>query len=237
MKKLLFITLFGVLGLASFAGAQVNISTTLVRPTVELVWEVHSYTPPFYKGKALYPIGGEVTVMAYPPENLGNPSSLTYTWKKDSVVQGSLSGVGKRSYTFSGSQFGDSPLVVVEVSNGSESATGALKILPREPDILIYKNEPLQGILFNKILSGSISTNDKELVVEAYPLFFSTKNRTSPNISYDWTANSRKLVGAISGSVSVVTEEPTNVRLQLMLQNLNEILQRKSGGLTIVFEE
>lgn len=240
MKKLPYLITFTVLFLSFpfFTGAQVvNVQTRVVNTDVEMVWEAHSYIPPFYKGKALYSVGGEVTVLAVPPEYLGNPSTLTYTWKKGASVDGAASGVGRRSYTFSGSEFGDSPNVVVEVSNGKQSAYGFVRLQQTDPVIRFYENKPLEGVVLEQVLPRSFSTKNKEVTIEAYPYFFSAQRRTDGLLSYTWSANGQKLSDAKGPSVAVQSEEPRSIIMQLSVSSLVEILQQAEDSVTVVFEE
>ena len=240
MKKKSYIITLVVLFLSFpfFTGAQVvNVQTKIVNTDVEMVWEAHSYVPPFYKGKALYSVGGEVTVLAVPPEDLGNPSTLSYTWKKDATVDGAASGVGRRSYTFSGSEFGGSPNVVVEVSNGKQSAYGFVRLQQTKPVIRFYENKPLEGVVLEQALPRSFSTKNKDVTVEAYPYFFSARGRTDGLLSYTWSANGQKLSDAKGPSVAVQSEEPRSIIMQLSINSLTEILQRTEDSMTIIFEE
>nr|MBA3551211.1 hypothetical protein [Patescibacteria group bacterium] len=47
-------------------GSTLTQSVTIRSGDVEIIWQSKSYTPPFYKGKALYPIQGEITAVAVP---------------------------------------------------------------------------------------------------------------------------------------------------------------------------
>jgi hypothetical protein len=218
------------------ANAQVNVSTNLVRPTIEMVWEVTSYIPPFYKGKSLYPIGGNVTVLALPPASMGNPATLTYTWKRDGTVQGSLSGVGKQSFTFEGSQFGDVPLIVVEVSNGKTKEIGMLKMQQTNPVVRFYENRPLEGVALEYALPVSLATIKKDIAIEAYPYFSSTRAREEGSLDYTWTANGKKLTDAVGASVVAQSDEPRTIQLQLSINHVTEILQRATSRMTVTFE-
>jgi hypothetical protein len=236
----LLLIFFGTVAIlfGTVAHAQINLSTNLqLQPvTVELIWEAHSYVPPLYAGKALYPISGEVTFLSFPPISLGNPNDLTYTWKQDGEVQGLSSGVGKRSYTFSGSQFGESPLITVEVSNGQTTAIGVTRINQTTSLVRLYENRPLQGVAFESTLPRTVTTKEKELTIEAYPYFFSGNSRTGSSLTYDWSANGKKLADATTGTITARSENPGTVLLQLSLNSTTYILQRASQSLNISFE-
>ncbi len=239
MKKaspIALLSLLTLLALPLFSYAQINLTQNSVRSSVELIWESHAYVPPLYRGKALYPIGGEVTVYALPPAGLGNPGALTYTWKREGVVDGAQSGVGKRSFTFSGSQFGESPLVSVQVSNGTESEFGSTRVLQTEPFVRLYQNKPLEGIVFERALPRNIVTKEKNLDIEAYPYFFTADSRTDALLEYSWTANGARLPDATNGALSVRADEPSSVYVQLSLNSIKNLLQRTTESINITFE-
>jgi len=236
MKKIFFTTLFCLLAFPLFSDAQINLTRNSIGSTVELIWESHSYVPPLYQGKALYPIGGEVTVYALPPAALGNPNTLTYTWKREGIVDGAQSGVGKRSFTFSGSQFGESPLVSVQVSDGSASEFGSVRVLQTGPFVRFYQNKPLEGIVFERALPRNIVTTEKNFDIEAYPFFFTATSRTDSSLSYTWSANGTKLLEAVNGTLSAQADEPSSVYIQLSLNGVKNLLQRATESINITFE-
>lgn len=63
-------------------GLQQGGATLTLRPgSLDLLWEaVDAYTPPFYKGKALLPVGGAVKLTAIPAPSA--PRNLSYNWSK-----------------------------------------------------------------------------------------------------------------------------------------------------------
>ncbi|GMU74075.1 MAG: hypothetical protein AMXMBFR44_2740 [Candidatus Campbellbacteria bacterium] len=235
MKKTLSTTLLlSLLATPLLSLAQVNVATSVIQSSVELIWESHAYLPPLYPGKALYPVGGEVTVLALPDASLGSPNTLSYTWKKDGVVDGAQSGTGRRSYTFSGSRFGESPLVTVEVSNGARSEFGSVRIAQTAPFVRFYENKPLQGIAFESTLPKSVATRERTFSIEAYPYFFSASSRG--DLRYTWSASGSQLPDATGAALSVQTEEPATVTTQLSVHNVTQVLQRATESLTITFE-
>ena len=217
--------------------AQVNVTTEFVPTNTTLVWEAESYTPPFYKGKALYPTGGTVHVVAFPPEGVGNPETLTYTWKFDGEVQGDLSGVGRQTFVWSGGLFSGSPLIVVEVSSAAGThGVGATRIPETNPGILLYQDAPLVGILFNTAFTAHPSN---EIAVEAYPLFFSTQTRNEQPLRYTWFAGNTALQNPLDTPARIVvrTENPGTTTLSVRVENDNNLLESARGEMTIRLTE
>ncbi len=61
-------------------------NVTISISEVEILWEADTYTPPFYKGKALYSPDAPLSLLAIPTVPKGTrPETLTYLWKKDGV--------------------------------------------------------------------------------------------------------------------------------------------------------
>ena len=107
-----------------------------INPTsISLIYEANTYTPPFYKGKALPSSESVVTLLALPRfiKNNGTPISskdLIFTWKKEGVVDGANSGLGKDTYVFiTGRLPEDTPLIEVSALYPEESQRGYSSIL------------------------------------------------------------------------------------------------------------
>jgi hypothetical protein len=118
------------------AGTHIEKSLRVSVSEVDLLWEARSYVPAFYKGKALYPLQGSVVITALPSvfENGSRVSAknLLYTWKKDGMVLGSLSGYGKNTLSVEGTFIGSAVTVSVEASSsGGSKALGNIQIEPQ----------------------------------------------------------------------------------------------------------
>jgi len=166
-----------------------------VRPaSVDLLWQTTSTVPPFYKGKALYPLFGKLSVVAL-PEVLDQDgrripdSELYYTWQKNIEVLGDLSGRGRNILALVTPElrFPFTVSVVVELADGTEVASDTITINISSPKVLVYENSPLYGVLFNRELGESASLVGQEVVFEVFPLFFGSQNRGG--LSYVWYVN------------------------------------------------
>lgn len=221
-------------GSAREANAQVNITTKNIVTNITLIWEARSYVPPFYKGKALMPDGGDGRIVALLPTNIDLGKNITYTWQVDGIVDGAHSGIGKNTYEVRSDIFGGSPLVVVEVSdeNGSIGA-GALRIPLAQPQVLTYADAPLGGVLFNTENPGS---SGEELIVEAYPFFFTTTTRFDPSLSYRWTVDGSSVSNPLGNSGRIVVRSETEAgttTLGVSIANSNRILENAHGKATV----
>lgn len=162
---------------------------------VELVWQANSYTPPFYKGKALFSYEGTGTAVAVPFFNDDDGSriavrDLIFTWKENNEKVVNASGVGKDLFPLL-STIPVRPItinVVVESNDQRFSAEKEITINPIAPQIVLYENHPLYGILFNHAIIDSIPLV-QELSLSAMPYFFNTSKRAEPSVTYEWGMN------------------------------------------------
>ncbi len=170
-----------------------------VRPaSVSLLWEAVSYTPPFYKGKALYPYQGTVKVVALPDivtENGGkiNAKNLVYTWKIDGTTSGDQSGYGKNFIVFTGRIPLRSTKVDVEAETLDKTrvATGSTTITPQSPELLFYEDSPVYGVLYNRALTGTVALEHEEIKLAAAPYFLGVNERQGTGLVFDWQLNNQ----------------------------------------------
>lgn len=164
---------------------------------VTIMWEADTYTPPFYKGKALMVPQAMVRIVAVPDTiNTGSPleaGKLVYTWKKDNYVDEASSGYGKNAFSFVGPKPLTNTKIILDVSSIDDSAGSEIQVyLPQvRPFILLYEKDPLLGVLYNKPLGSEFTLNKKEFSISAEPYFFSNERSDAPAIKYNWSVNGR----------------------------------------------
>jgi len=181
------------------SGSVVRESVTIIPAEVHLVWEADSYTPTFYRGKALASHQSEVRVIAIPNlidtrgRKLGS-SSLSYNWSLDGKLDRDRSGVGRDVYSFNG-YLVSRPVTVsllIKSAGGSISASKSVVVNFVEPEILIYKENPLTGIKSNSSLKlGTVQGGESTFIAEPY--FFSRKALDKGLLEYEWIADNRRL--------------------------------------------
>lgn len=214
------------------AGDFVDRSATISSQDVDIIWESDSYTPPFYKGKALYSTEGNVVFTAMPNiiSKSGvrvSPSNLIYKWSIDNSVLGDKSGYGKNALFYSGSILGQSIQVQVDVTApDGTTGTGFIELAPQAPSTVLYENNPLYGVMFNNALSNGYKLKDSEIRVDAYPYFYSAAGKAASNLIYDWSLNGTPIpppsqknsavfrnANNLSGTsqISVTTENSTRI--------------------------
>lgn len=177
--------------------------TLVIRPAgVDILWEANSYTPPFYKGKALYGYQSLITVIAVPNiiNSEGakiNPDNLMYKWTKNSKVLGDVSGYGKNKFSFSKSILSDPSEIEVEVMSPDKKikASGSIALEPVESKTIMYENNPLYGIIYERAVDGEYKLDGSEITLIATPYFFSREDTSGEKIKYNWNMNGRKIDG------------------------------------------
>lgn len=160
---------------------------------VDVIWEARTYTPPFYRGKALFTPEADVIAVAVPNlisnNTRLNPKNAVYNWRFNYRADAAKSGYAKNVYSFTGSIIKKVNAFEVESydpRNTSVRGRGFVEISEQSPDINLYYNHPLLGILFNQTLSG-IALNDDfpEISVVAFPFYQSISNRNQS--LYRWS--------------------------------------------------
>lgn len=175
---------------------QIIKTTTITPSVVNILWEAQTYTPPFFKGKALFSHQSTVVFFAQ-PELMSNgkqlnPANLIYTWSKDGTVLGSLSGYGKQSLILTGSVISRPLRIFVEVTDPitNISGSGVITITPVEPEVLTYVVSPLYGVQYEKAIKNNLPLIGKEVTLQAEPYYFSALDKnTLNNLAYNWSIN------------------------------------------------
>ena len=213
---------------------------------VDILWQANTYTPPFYKGKALFTPESNVTFIALPNILIGgkrvDPSDVVYKWKVDRVVDGANSGFGKTSYDYTGSIILRPTLIQAEVYAAANSAfkgVGGFEISHIFPQALIYEDNPLYGILFNKALRNQYTIKENEVEVSVVPYFFSTEGKNT-SVTYKWNLNNNALAIPDYQNSAVFRrkdDKKGSANISVTIGNPSKILQKAVTGLGLVFNE
>ena len=164
---------------------------------VTVLWEADTYTPAFYRGKALLSPQANVRLVALPDTTSTsfNDTSLVYVWKKDNYVDKTVSGYRKNVYSFEGPK----PLTNTKISLDASTLDGTSQsqthiYLPQvRPLVLFYENDPLLGVEYNKPLVASYPLSKKELSLRAEPYFFSNERGEAATNRYIWQINNKSV--------------------------------------------
>lgn len=247
-----FSTQVGDSGTETMIVAAVSLPTGVVekrvalRPlTMVLLWQANdSYTPPFYKGKALPSSDSEIKVVAIPEVRSGSglvsPKNMTYSWKKNYAIDQQASGYGKSYLTFTNDylESTESVEVLAGTTDGRYSSRGRISIRTYEPKISFYSMTDIYGINFNKSIIGT-HTIDGEDTIMAVPYFISPKNIQIPSIKFNWYLNDN-LISVQEFRKHVVplragTGQSGISKLTLDIENDGKIFQRINKEIFIEF--
>lgn len=223
-------------------------ASVAIRPAdLTLVWQAASYVPPFYKGKALLPFGGSYKVVAMPEilDKSGkriDPRTLIYAWKKNGANQSSVSGYGKSFFVSSQTSFvrqGDE--IAVEVTHPTDGFTvsGSIEVAPIAPEIHLYEDSPLYGIVSEKELGDRITLANEEISIAAEPFFFSVIDKQSSLLDYTWTLNSASAPDFQNRSTIILrrTDKAAgSSEIGLTIGNSARLLQGANRSLLIRYE-
>ena len=219
-----------------------------INPTnFDIIWEADTYVPPFYKGKALAIARSAVKIVALPDFYSGgkqiNPKDLVYVWRdnnKDAPFTDS-SGYGKNVLSLSMSQILRDTNISVETSSRAKSIRSQQNIIlaPQNTRLLFYESNPVEGIIYEKAISGTFNLTREDFSVKAEPYFFSNKSRSGGNLSYGWFLGGKKITPDSSEQITLKqTGNSSGVSsLSLTIENLTNIFEQASKSFTLNFKK
>ena len=213
---------------------------------VDIIYESLSYTPPFYKGRALNPNQGVVIVTAIaelikPSGEKISTTNIIYSWKRNDRAEQANSGLGKNTIVFEGSVPIRDTLIEVTASSidGTLRASKSINISNGNPKIVFYENNALYGIMFNKAIRNTVLMLTDEFSVLAVPYYFSVGYATTPDLDYAWTMNGQTVSNQDpknSFTTRLETPGAGSANIGLKISNNNRIFQFISGGYGINFQ-
>jgi hypothetical protein len=177
-------------------GSVWSAQATIAPTELDLLVSSDSYTPPFYRGRALPSAGTNLIAQALtrferPDGTLVPDSDITYTWKRDGEVLGTLSGPGKSSAVIPVMHLFTNDVIAVDAVSSDGLLSGeASAIMPSvEPVLDLYEDHPLYGVLYNNALRTPASVSESEMAFAAVPYFAQTGNPNDTDLSYTWRVN------------------------------------------------
>jgi hypothetical protein len=228
-------------------GGTIGKSFVIAPAEVDIIYEAQTYTPPYYKGKALFTSEAEVRFIAMPSFVTSggsriNPNNLNYIWSVNgSVIQGA-SGFGRRVLELKGGIVQRESRVSVEVSalNSNLKARDEIRLDDRRPEVLFYENNPLLGIVFEKATVGNFTLKRPEIELQAIPYFFSSPQKENGFLNYKWKVNGDLVEEGSSNSFVRFRNESGQAGKSLIsveIEHLLNILQAGKSNIDLNFEE
>lgn len=186
-----------VFDLTSYLNAATGQSAQQSMPAspVDLLYDATTYVPPFYKGRPLPSPGSTMRFQAIPHFGSVSDQSITYTWKVDGEVEGTLSGLGRSSVSLPSPGLFGSETVEVDAASQDGSAYGSasLSISSLDPGLTLYQDHPVFGVEYYNALGAQNSIADSEMTFDAVPYFVATTAANDPRLTYAWSVNGSTL--------------------------------------------
>lgn len=187
------------IGMQTATGAYSETTHTINIAVIDFLWHADTYTPPFYKGKALVTAQSPVTITAQPflinaQGTRIPPERLVYTWRENGTEMKDESGFGKQTITIEGPRTFQRKIFTLEVSSANRQikTEGGVVIRAVQPSVVFYEKRPLGGVWYEEALGGVFDLTREELTLRAEPFFFPVKAiRSAENLDIEWSLNNR----------------------------------------------
>jgi archaellin len=173
--------------------ATSSTSIDLRTAKIDLLWEAaDSYTPPFYKGKAMFIANGLIRVTAI--QALSSPKNLSFEWSRNDSVALDASGYNKNSMVFRNETLKKQENISVIAQSGLFNGRNNISLTPTKPQIVLYQK--IEGFIdyANGHLSA-LSTKAPGITLRFEPYFFSTPQNIDTNLTFDIKNNDNQLYG------------------------------------------
>lgn len=229
-------------------GGTISKTIVLSPADVDLIYEAQTYAPPFFKGKKLFTSEAVVALIAVPNFIGSNGSkisekNLVYTWKINGVVQQSVSGYGKNTLTVKGQLIERPTTISVDVSaiNSSLTASQSIQLKSTAPEVVIYENNPLLGVVYDKAISGTFLLERPQVDFEAIPYFFSGNTKDGFDLKYKWAINGVPVNTKSANENYLLLQNNQNQEgralISLVLEHSQNLLQTTRAQLELDFKK
>ena len=227
------------------AGASRQLSKTVRPARIHFSWFTDSYTPPWYKGKALASPGSTILISAIPDFRLGttklDPKNLIYEWTIDDTAtprDSGLSGNGKNIYPLRTPVIGTQEvkvdlLVKDELERIVHQET--IFVQTRPADLVFYDRDALLGTRFERTAANARIKSGSDIALELEPYFL--PRGIFDALRFGWRVNNQKLTNTapLNRVLRLKTDEKSSGRqvISATYENTKNIYQR-GGGQTII---
>lgn len=207
---------------------------------VDILWEAQTYTPPFYRGKALPTYNSLVKVVALPRFNTtSSPKDFHYEWKLNRN-QNAGDGIGKNSVLMRAT-WPDSVVnvgVTASLLGTSMSGENNIDVPTLKPVLVFYENAPLLGVRFDQALTNLTETTASQFTLLAVPYFFSRDDYENNNLLYSWDINRTPSTPSRNPESLVLVKSGTaaeSMNILLNVQNPKRVIQSALLQTTVSF--
>ncbi len=210
---------------------------------VDFLVDALTYVPPGYRGRALSTPQSSVRISAIPYLFKNGkklpPETLIYEWFFDSKKNTQASGANKTSF-IAPLLDSDDHLLSLKLSDMTNEITFEKGIILTakniSPEIIFYEDNPLEGPIYARALSGELKLTQGAINLRAEPFYFSTKDNS--NLTYTWNMNNQ-LTSAGEKPNILNLKAPENfageTAINLTIKNMVSLLQSADAALRIIF--
>jgi hypothetical protein len=213
---------------------------TITTSEIDLLWEaIGSYTPPFYKGKALPALEANINVVAIPKNQL--TQNLFYSWEKEYQKQSSQSGKGKNSFGYIATPLEQANDIAVTVSSSDGSFSSQENVVIRygNSEVLFYQDDPGLGTLFNKAIKNGFNIGtEKDIILTAIPYFITADTATSKVLDMIWSVNGATMPEqTVKNKVRLIGQcgLSGNAVVSIFIKNTSRLFEEGSVGISLEF--
>lgn len=210
---------------------------TIAPADVVLIVESPTSAHPFYEGARLVASEGPVRLVAL-PDFQSSPGvripakDLSYTWRFGDRLLHDYSGLGQNVLPATAPvRYRDADVTVtVTTRDGTLVAETTQAVVPTDPVMRIYRNDPLLGPLFEHALSGTYRLPGAEDTLRMIPYFFSG----TPTLA--WTLNGNPAGGDDDLTLRATGNEGGTASVRASASEIGGTLPRiADSGLTVEF--
>ncbi len=224
-------------------GTRMDKQIILAPSEIDVLWEAQTYTPPFYRGKALPTFKSNVRLTAFPRVNRleSDPKQFYFKWTANRT-QNVGEALGKNSVVVPMGYDGATVPVTVDVTLPGQNWTGQRSIFvpTLKPKVVLYPHEPLHGTRFRTAWSQEYKTSETEFVAYAVPYFFSLEDMVNNRLVYTWEINRRYTAPGLDArylTIPKVEDQTTPLTVSFRTQNPSRILQEGRTQAKLLFTE
>ena len=203
-------------------GSSVTKSVVVEPSELDMLWEaVNTFTPPFYKGKALPASEAEVKVVAQPNIKSGTgfvqSKDMVFTWKRNYTTVQEASGYAKNSFQFKHNYLNDEEFVSVvgTVITTGQTASGLFSLQLSKPQIVFYGISDKIGIWFNRAVNATSDIGKDTTALYAAPYSFSPKNTSGNQFSFSWAVGGQSATSGSARNILPVTMGTKKISLKI----------------------
>lgn len=225
-------------------GIAITSSTSLIPTQIDLLYDGDTYSPPFYRGRALPSAGSVLELHALPWFRAPNGSfidskDLIFTWKQGGSIVAAASGKGKNTARITLASFASAGNITVIAASSDRKLVGETQVqIPiAEPILDLYQEHPLFGILAHAALGSSATIEDTQATLAAVPYFAPTRSLTDPGLTFEWMVDGVPVPETQGNNQITIEPKTRKATVSVSLSHNDSIYFGVSGLWNIALQE